>query len=108
MTPAVPYCLVLTTMATQTQAETLARQIVEARLAACVQIHALKSFYMWKGTLCTEPEWQLAIKTRQPLYEALAQFITARHPYETPEIVQIAIAAGSADYLGWVDAQTQE
>ena len=101
------HCIVLTTTASETQAETLARLIVEAKLGACVQIHPLKSVYRWKGALCAEPEWQLSIKTRQARFEALAQFITAHHPYETPEIVQIPITAGSAAYLRWLDDGTQ-
>jgi len=108
MNPSSAYCLVLTTMASEAQADALARQIVEARLGACVQIHPLKSFYRWNDALCVEPEWQLSIKTRQARFEALAQFITAHHPYETPEIVQIPITAGSAAYLRWVDDETQE
>ena len=106
-TPSTPYCIVLTTTASEAQAETLARQIVEARLGACVQLQAIKSFYRWKDALCTEPEWQLSIKTRQARFEALAQFISAHHPYETPEIVQIPISAGSSDYLRWVNDETQ-
>lgn len=105
--PSSAHCLVLTTTATEAQADALARQIVDARLGACVQIHALKSVYRWKGALCAEPEWQLSIKTRQALFETLAQFITARHAYETPEIVQIPLTAGSAAYLRWLDDETQ-
>ncbi len=101
------HCIVLTTTATEAQADTLARQIVQARLGACVQIQALKSVYRWKGALCNDAEWQLSIKTRQTLFEALAQFITAHHAYETPEIVQIAIATGSPAYLRWLDDETQ-
>lgn len=107
ITSASAHCLVLTSTATEAQADALARQIVEARLGACVQIHALKSVYRWKGALCDQAEWQLAIKTRQALFEALAQFITVRHAYETPEIVQIPITAGSAAYLRWLDDETQ-
>ena len=108
MNSATPYCIVLTTTASEAQAETLARLIVEARLGACVQIHPLKSFYRWKGALCAEPEWQLAIKTRQSRFEELARFITAYHAYETPEIMQIPITAGSAAYLRWLDDETLE
>ena len=102
------HCIVLTTTASEAEANVLARQIVEARLGACVQILPVRSIYRWKGALCSEPEWQLSIKTRQARFEALAQFITAHHAYETPEIVQIPIAAGSAAYLRWVDDETQE
>ena len=106
--PAKPCCIVLTTTASEAQAETLARQIVEARLGACVQIQAIKSFYRWEGALCAEAEWQLSIKTPQARFEALAQFISTHHAYETPEIVQIPIIAGSGDYLRWVDEATRE
>lgn len=100
-------CIVLTTTASEAEANALARQIVEERLGACVQILPVKSIYRWKGALCAEPEWQLSIKTRQARFEALAQFITAHHAYETPEIVQIPIAAGSVAYLRWVDEEAQ-
>jgi periplasmic divalent cation tolerance protein len=108
MTHVSAYCIALTTTASQEQAETLARQIVQARLGACVQIQSIKSFYQWQGALCAEPECQLAIKTRTDRFEALAQFISAHHPYDTPEIVQIPITAGSRDYLRWLDTGTQD
>lgn len=106
--PAPPCCIVLTSTASEAQAETLARLIVEARLGACVQIQAVRSFYRWKDALCAEPEWQLSIKTPQARFEALAQFIAAHHDYETPEIVQIPVSAGSGDYLRWVGEATRE
>ncbi len=102
-----PYCLVLTTVADEPQAQTLARQIVQARLGACVQIDHIHSVYRWDGQLCSELECRLMIKTRHALFEALAQFIRAHHTYEVPEIVQIPLTAGSTDYLRWVDAGTQ-
>lgn len=108
MAQATAYCIVLTTTASEAQAETLARQIIEARLAACVQIQAIRSFYRWKDAPCDQPEWQLSIKTRKARFEALAQFISAHHAYETPEIVQLPISAGSGDYLRWVDNETQD
>lgn len=101
------YCLVLTTVSTALQAETLARQIVETGLGACVQIEAIRSIYRWQGALCDEPEQRLSIKTRTARFEALERFIRAHHSYETPEIVQLPITAGSVAYLQWVDEGTQ-
>lgn len=101
--PESAYCLVLTTVSTAQQAETLARQIVETGLGACVQIAAIRSVYRWQGALCDEPEQRLSIKTRWACFEALERFIRANHGYETPEIVQIPITAGSAAYLRWID-----
>lgn len=101
------YCLVLTTVSTAQQAETLARQIVEAGLGACVQIEAIRSIYRWQGVLCDEPEQRLSIKTRTTGFKALESFIRAHHSYETPEIVQIPITAGSSAYLQWIDEGSQ-
>ena len=101
-----PYCVVLTTIDSEARAETLAQQIVQAQLGACVQVQSIKSFYVWKGQARREPEHLLLIKTRTALYPQLQAFIRAHHSYETPEIVQLPITAGSSDYLAWIDAGT--
>ncbi len=100
------HCVVQTTLPSEAQAAELARAIVQARLGACVQVQAIRSFYVWQERAHDEAEWLLAIKTRCVLYAALETFIRERHPYETPEIVQLPIAAGSAAYLGWIDGNT--
>ena len=102
-----PYCIVLTTVSSEELAQALARQIVEARLGACVQIDSIQSIYRWEGQLCSEPECRLMIKTRNACFAALAQFIRARHTYEVPEIAQIAVTGGSTDYLRWIDEGTR-
>ena len=100
------YCLVQTALASEAQAEALAREIVQARLGACVQLQKIRSFYRWKNEAISEPEFLLQIKTRSACYPALEAFIRAHHSYETPEIVQLPIVAGSAEYLLWLDART--
>ena len=99
-------CIVMTTTGTEDEAETLAAAIVEARLAACVQVQRVRSFYIWQDKLHREPEWLLMAKTRSLRYAALEAFIRARHSYETPEIVQLPITTGSQDYLDWLAAST--
>lgn len=100
------YCVVQTALASEAEAAALARQIVQARLGACVQMQAVRSFYVWKEQAHDEAEWQLSIKTRAALWPQLEAFIRERHPYETPEIIQLPISAGSAPYLAWVDHST--
>ena len=85
----------------------MARQIVQARLAACVQVQAIKSFYVWETQPCEEREWLLLIKSRTTAYAALESFIKHHHRYETPEVVQLPITAGSADYLRWLALHTE-
>lgn len=98
----------MTTVSTQEQADALARSLVEGRLAACVQIQPIRSLYRWKGETCAEPEFLLLIKTAADRFAAIEQHIKAHHPYETPEIVQVPITAGSAEYLGWINSAFSE
>lgn len=97
-----PCCIVLTTVGSEADADDLARRIVLEGFGACVQVQAVKSFYRWQGELCVEPEWRLHIKSTKGMYPALEAFIRANHRYEVPEIVQLPVAAGLADYLQWV------
>ncbi|OUM00973.1 divalent-cation tolerance protein CutA [Variovorax sp. JS1663] len=95
-------CIVMTTASTEDEADALAAAIVESRLAACVQVQRVRSFYVWKEALHHEPEWLLLIKTLSARYAALEAFIRERHGYETPEIVQVPVSGGSPDYLRWL------
>ena len=97
-----PYVLVLTTIPKE-EADQLAQSIVAARVGACVQLQEIRSVYRWKGELCNDSEVLLMIKTARSKYEALEMHIKARHPYATPEIVQIPITNGSREYLAWID-----
>ncbi len=100
--------LVLCTAPSDEVGATLARGIVEAKLAACVNVvPGLRSFYVWKGAPCDEPEVQLLIKTRRARFDELSSWIDANHPYEVPEIVALPIEAGSASYLAWLEEQTR-
>ncbi|MEK9802215.1 MAG: divalent-cation tolerance protein CutA [Curvibacter sp.] len=99
-------CVVQTTLPGEAQAAELARAIVQQRLGACVQLQAIRSFYVWQAQAHDEPEWLLSIKTRHALYPRLEAWLRAHHPYETPEIICLPITAGSAPYLAWVGAQT--
>lgn len=97
-------CIVTTSIGTEDEAEALAQSIVEARLAACVQVQRVRSLYIWQEALHREPEWVLHIKTLDARYAALEAFIRERHSYETPEILRVPVTAGSADYLHWLRA----
>lgn len=99
--------LVLTTLPDQAQAEALARELLTARLAACIQIGAtVQSLYHWRGQIETAREIPLAIKTRAGLYPRVEEAIRRRHPYELPEIVAVPISCGLPAYLDWIAAET--
>ncbi len=95
--------IVLTTTPNIEEAESLARKIVEAKLAACVQVlSAMKSFYFWEGEIQKDAEHLLLIKTLEEKFDELEKFIRANHSYELPEIVAISAEKVSQSYLGWL------
>ncbi len=97
------YLQVLTTVQAREDAQKMAGALVEARLAACVQVVGpTLSTYWWKGKIEKATEWLLLIKTRKELYAQLEQAIKELHPYQTPEIIALPITAGSREYLDWI------
>jgi periplasmic divalent cation tolerance protein len=99
--------LVLTNLPDETTAHALAARLVEARVAACVNIMApCRSVYRWQGKVEDASEVPLLIKTTAARYAALEAEIRAHHPYELPEVIALPIAQGLPDYLSWVAAET--
>ena len=95
----------LSTVATAEDAERLARALVEARLAACVNVvPSVVSVYRWKGTVEREAEVLLVIKTTGERFEELKAALLGAHPYEVPELIAFPIAAGHQPYLDWLMA----
>ncbi len=95
--------VVLTTTETPQQAEQLAQLLVDAELAACVQIlPPMTSIYRWQGKVERATETLLLIKTLRENYAALEAAIKTHHPYQTPEIIALPVDAGSAEYLTWL------
>ncbi|WP_428851852.1 divalent-cation tolerance protein CutA [Imbroritus primus] len=95
--------VVCTTLPSEAEAQRLARLILEARVAACVNCGApSRSEYWWEDRLETAQEWPLMIKTTAGRYAALETLIMAHHPYDVPEILALPVAAGAAAYLDWV------
>ena len=98
------YRLVLTTCATQQDAETLARTLLEQKLAACVNVLPnIQSFYMWQGKLTQDSELKLFIKTQSAKTSVLIDTLKQIHPYDVPEIQVIDITDGNNEYFSWID-----
>lgn len=88
-------------------AEAIARRLIERRLAACVQAHAITSTYRWQGAVERGEEIMLTIKTRAALFPALREQVLALHDYEVPEIVALPVVEGLGAYLDWIMAETE-
>ncbi len=100
------YCIVLTTCPDDGEAKTLASKLVKGKLAACVQLSAITSFYTWQNEQHMDPEIRLLIKTKCSLYPLVEAFIKKHHSYDVPQIVQTPITEGSDEYLGWIEENT--
>ena len=99
------YQIIFCTCPDKKTAESIARQLVEAQLAACINIlPSVTSVYQWQGEIETAQEHLLLIKSRNDKYPELENRIQALHPYELPEIVAVSIDHGLPDYLKWIDA----
>ena len=99
--------LILSTAATREEAERIAAALVEERLAACVQLSPIESWYRWQGKVEHAAEVRLHIKTTELLAGQVAQRIRTLHAYDVPEVAILPISGGSADYLDWI-AQSVE
>lgn len=98
--------VVLSTCNSDEQARAIARELVEKRLAACVNIvPGIRSIYHWQGTLEEDTEYLLLIKSRRDLLERLTVELQKIHSYDIPEVVALQVVDGSATYLGWMDRE---
>ncbi len=98
--------IVLTTVGLKDVADKLAMQLVERRLAACVNILGpIRSIYRWKHKVHNEAEYLLLIKTTVEHAAQLRSALKELHPYELPECVQLPIEGGSEEYLDWLTAE---
>ena len=87
-------------------AQGIADVLVAERLAACVQVLGeMSSTYAWQGRVQTEPEVLLLAKTTSGRFEALAARVDELHPYETPEVLAVAVAHALPRYAAWVRDQ---
>lgn len=101
------YGVLLTTAADKAEAQALARLLIERRLAACVQLLPIESFYRWEGETRHEAEALLLAKTKTALFDEAVAAIKSAHSYRTPEIVAMPFAAGLAEYFAWLEAETK-
>ena len=98
-------CLVLVTCPSGAEAKRIAYAVVEARLAACVNIlpGAINSVYRWKGKVESARERLLLIKTSRKRLAKLQAAVERLHSYEVPEFIALPIAKGSDAYLSWIE-----
>ncbi len=104
--------LVFSTVDDHAAARRLAASLIEARVAACVNVlPPVTSVFRWESeagdagdaTVQEETEVMLVAKTTDAAYPALEQRLRAEHPYDLPEIVAVEITRGLPEFLRWID-----
>jgi periplasmic divalent cation tolerance protein len=96
--------LVLTTAGSEAEARKIANQLVEGRLAACVNIvPRIQSVYRWEGKVEAAEEFLLIIKTTKGRSADVKAAIREMHSYDLPEYIVISMEDGSGEYLKWIE-----
>jgi periplasmic divalent cation tolerance protein len=99
--------VVMTNAPDRQTAETIARALIEARVAACVNVMSpCTSIYRWQGAIEFADEVPVFVKTTAARYAEVEALIRRLHPYELPEILAVPAGRGLPGYLDWVRAET--
>ena len=98
--------VVLSTCATEEEADRLARVLVQARVAACVtMVPGARSVYRWQGAIESSAECLLIIKSSRQLFEPLRMALEDAHTYDVPEVLALPVMEGAAAYMNWLEAE---
>ncbi|MDX2157120.1 MAG: divalent-cation tolerance protein CutA [Hyphomicrobiaceae bacterium] len=99
--------LVYATYPTAAEAERIGAELVGMELAACVNIvPGMRSIYRWQGAVHRDDEVLGIVKTRATLAARVIGVVRVLHPYVNPAVVVLPVVGGSADFLGWIAAET--
>jgi periplasmic divalent cation tolerance protein len=98
--------VVLTTLATETDARALVTALVGERLVACgTLLPGARSIYRWEGEVTEEAEVVVLLKTDESKWDGLCRAVRAKHPYQVPELLALPVARGLDRYLAWLEAE---
>ncbi|MFC2005804.1 divalent-cation tolerance protein CutA [Chloroflexota bacterium] len=101
------YYSIYITVKDEEEARKIGRTLVEERLAACVNIHPIKSIYRWQESIQEEGEVVMFVKTKAELADDVIARVKDLHSYEVPCIVALPIIEGYPDYLQWIKESTR-
>jgi periplasmic divalent cation tolerance protein len=99
--------VVFTTVASDEEAVTFVRTLLERRLIACgTLLPAARSLYRWQGKVADEREVVVMLKTRGARLDSLRTAFAELHPYKVPELLALPVEAGTEKYLEWINGET--
>jgi len=99
--------LVQTTCVSKAEAKNIAKVLIDSKLAACVQLSEIESFYNWNDEFCCDNEILVSIKTKKEDFDKVKSKIKEHHSYDVPEIIEIDISNSSKKYLKFIEENTK-
>ncbi len=94
--------IIQTTCSSKSEAQKIARILIDDKLAACIQMNEIESYYSWNDEFCSDNETILSIKTVKENFKKIKSKIKELHSYDVPEIIQIDITDASKEYLEFI------
>ncbi len=101
------YYLIYITTKDEEEAKKIGKTLVEEKLAACVNIHPIKSIYWWEEEIMEESEIAMLVKTKAELVDEVIKRVKQLHSYEVPCIISLPIEKGYPDFLKWINQSTK-
>lgn len=103
------YIMVFITVPKERGARTIARALVEKKLAACVSsAKGIESLFRWKGAVDKAGEILLIVKSTKARLPRIISLVRSLHPYEVPEIIAVPVIGGYRGYLDWIDESVRQ
>jgi len=97
------FLVVFVTVGGEEQARSMARTLVEEKLAACVNVlNGVQSYFSWEGKVDEASEALLMIKTRRDCFSRLSKRVEALHTYDVCEVIAFDMVDGNPSYLEWM------
>ncbi|MCU1479800.1 MAG: divalent-cation tolerance protein CutA [Subtercola sp.] len=100
------FCIVMSTTDSEDESKSLAKSVIELRLAACVQTTVVHSTFDWDDKVSEADEYLMLFKTTNDRAAELKEYLSQNHSYDVPEILEIPITGGGASYLEWMASST--
>lgn len=103
------FAFIITTVSTEKEGRMIANELVQNKLAACVNIvPKVHSVYEWENQIQNDEELLLLIKTTKEREKDIYHTVESLHSYDTPELITIPINHGSQPYLKWLENSVQK
>ena len=99
--------LIYTTCKNADEAALIGRVLVAEKHVACANIlPATTAIFEWEGTICSESEAVLLLKTTTDGVATVIERVKALHSYDLPCVIALPVTGGNQTFLDWVETHS--